>query len=71
MDSQALLTIRFPEGITEFTLAVETPKVGDTPRRGTDKWDVIAVETDADRHTVVTLAPGVSGGDGNVKKSAD
>jgi hypothetical protein len=71
MDSQTLLTVRFPEGITEFTVAVEAPTVGDTLKRGTDEWNVIAVETDASGHTVVTLAPSVSGGGGHVKKPAD
>ena len=55
MDSQ-VLTIRYPEGVSEFRLGASTPRVGDELKRGDDEWQVIAVDTDSHGNTVVTLA---------------
>lgn len=69
MDSQLLLTVRFPEGLTEFTLAAQTPNVGDTLKRGSDEWKVIAVEIDdGGENVVVALAPIDGDADGKPKQ---
>jgi hypothetical protein len=52
-----LLSVRFPEGSTEFTFAAHAPRVGDRLKRGDQEWVVLAVETDANGNTVVSLGP--------------
>jgi hypothetical protein len=64
MSSQKMLSVRFPDRRTEFTLSTEKPKVGDRLRRNGDEWEVIAVGKDAAGHVVVTLS---TPGDGEAR----
>jgi hypothetical protein len=51
-----LLTIRFPDGETEYRTATEEIEIGDTLIRGAVSWRVAMVDLGDGGTTIVTLA---------------
>lgn len=56
--SSSLVTIRYPEGDSEFRMSEQAPAVGDVLKRNGDNWIVEEVMQNKDGTTLVTLRPG-------------
>lgn len=50
-----MVSVRFPDGDSEFRITAETPKIGDTFMRGDVEWRVSDVDADVNERAVVTL----------------
>jgi hypothetical protein len=52
-----MVSVRFPNGESEFRITAETPKVGDTLMRGEDEWRVSDIGADENGRAIVILGP--------------
>lgn len=50
-----MVSVRFPDGESEFRITAEPPKIGDTFMRGDVEWRVSDVHADENERAVVTL----------------
>ena len=64
MSSETAIQLQFPFGSSEISRPREEPKVGETLKHGNHEWPVIAVQTDANGNTIVTLGPKIGSRNG-------
>jgi hypothetical protein len=70
MSSETAIQLQFPFGSSEISRAREEPKIGETLKHGNHEWPVIAVQTDANGHTVVTIGPKIGSRNGKTHVTA-
>lgn len=70
MSSETAIQLQFPFGSSEISQAREEPKVGETLKHGNHEWPVIAVQTDANGNTIVTIGPKIGSRNGKTHVTA-
>jgi hypothetical protein len=70
MSSETAVQLQFPFGCSEISQAREEPKVGETLKHGNHEWPVIAVQTDANGNTIVTIGPKIGSRNGKTHVTA-